>query len=263
MSLARALTRRMRKEEPLTVNTPNRSTSVRKYIDRNQISLPVELLSSTNVLAYDAPDIHTRNFSPISSASSTTESSLEDSDSSPSLSSSSSISSPSLSSIPSSPVSPEPNHLSTYFETSPNRTKPIAGTRRVSDGSPGAPAVPAIPSRAISHTKKSHVAVARERSLSRARSPPPPIASSALPITAITRSSIDMFSSKADASHPFGAELAKVDELAEQFGAKETTIWDEEEQFLVQNGFHKFGVEDYITEIQDLYGLFSDKSGYF
>ena len=133
----------------------------------------------------------------------------------------------------------------------------------MSNDSTDIPSVPAIPSRAMSHTKKSHVASARERSLSRARSPAPPVAAPTSPITAATRSSIDMFSGKADANHPFGAELAKVDELAEQFGAKETTIWDEEELFLAQNGFQKFGVEDYITEIQDLYGLFSDKSGYF
>ena len=63
-----------------------------------------------------------------------------------------------------------------------------------------------------------------------------------------------MFSSKADAGHPFGAELAKVNELAEEYGVKDVTIWDEEEQFLAANGLQKFGVQEYMEEIQCLYG---------
>ena len=69
-----------------------------------------------------------------------------------------------------------------------------------------------------------------------------------------------MFSAKPEAGHPFGAELAQVNELAEEFGGRDVTIWDEEEQFLVENGLQKFGAEDYILEIQGLFGgVFDDK----
>lgn len=70
-----------------------------------------------------------------------------------------------------------------------------------------------------------------------------------------------MFSSKLESSHPFGAELAQVNELAEEYSQKDVAIWDEEEQYLVSNGFQKFGVEDYVTEIQGLFGgVFDDRS---
>jgi len=41
---------------------------------------------------------------------------------------------------------------------------------------------------------------------------------------------------------------------------KDITVWDEEEQFLVEHGLQKFGVEDYVMEIQGLFGgVFDDK----
>lgn len=68
-----------------------------------------------------------------------------------------------------------------------------------------------------------------------------------------------MFSGKPEANHPFGAELAQVNELVEVFGAKDVTIWDEEEQFLTEHGLQKFGAEDYVMEIQGLFGgVFDD-----
>ena len=70
-----------------------------------------------------------------------------------------------------------------------------------------------------------------------------------------------MFSSKPDASHPFGAELAQVNELAEEFGGNEVIVWDEEEQYLAEKGLLKFGVDDYVMEITGLYGAaMEDKS---
>ena len=70
-----------------------------------------------------------------------------------------------------------------------------------------------------------------------------------------------MFSAKPEPNHPFEAELAQVNELAEEFGVKGITVWDEEEQFLVEHGLQKFGVEDYVMEIQGLFGgVFDDKS---
>lgn len=54
--------------------------------------------------------------------------------------------------------------------------------------------------------------------------------------------------------HPFGAELAKVMEVAEEFGVKDVKIWDEEEQFLMDSGYGCFTADDYINEIQPLFG---------
>ena len=255
MSLARALTKRYKQHDTELPSTPARAASTRKFdgrIDRSKISLPIELISTTNVLAYDAPDLYNHDIQ-VSSASSVN--SYRDSDSSPSLHSSSSISSPETSSIESSPTSPEPNHLSSYFLPSGN-TRFSAGSHRQSS-STNADA-PAIPSRALSHTKKTHQALARKRSSSQIRSQQPP---NSLQTNVIARSSLDMFSCKPEANHPFGAELAQVNELAEEYGQKDVTVWDEEEQYLVSNGFQKFGVEDYVTEIQELFGgVFDDRS---
>ena len=68
------------------------------------------------------------------------------------------------------------------------------------------------------------------------------------------RSSIDMFSTNAEADHPFGVELAQVHEMAEEIGANENTMADEEEQYLVDNGLCKFSVDDYLDEIQGYFG---------
>lgn len=65
------------------------------------------------------------------------------------------------------------------------------------------------------------------------------------------RSSIDMFSGSPEPDHPFGAELAQVNELAEEIHANEVTVLDEEEQYLIENGLCKFTVDDYLGEIQN------------
>lgn len=61
--------------------------------------------------------------------------------------------------------------------------------------------------------------------------------------------------------HPFGKELAQVNEVAEEFGATERLL-EEEEQEILNKGLHKFGVEDYLDEIAGLYGgIFDGKLG--
>lgn len=69
-----------------------------------------------------------------------------------------------------------------------------------------------------------------------------------------TRTSIDLFSSKPEPDHPFGAELTKVNELAEEIGARDVLILDDEEQYLMSHGLCKFGAEDYTAEICGLFG---------
>lgn len=73
------------------------------------------------------------------------------------------------------------------------------------------------------------------------------------------RNSTDIFNNSADASHPFGRELAQVNEVAEEFGAT-ARLLDEEEQEVLGKGLCKFGVEEYLDEIAGLYGgIFEDQ----
>lgn len=70
-----------------------------------------------------------------------------------------------------------------------------------------------------------------------------------------------MFNTSADLSHPFGKELAQVNEIAEEFGAT-ARLLDEEEQEMMSKGLCKFNVEDYLDEIAGLYGgIFEDQLG--
>jgi len=181
------------------------------------------------MLSYNAPDLYP------SSASS--QSGDESEDSVPSLAHSP-LTSPDSSSHGSAPVSPEPNHLSCYF--------PGPGRSSVSSNEDA----PVIPQRAMSHTKKSHETLARKRSISRASS------QRNGSITSFTRDSINMFSANPEIveSHPFGNELAQVTELAEEYGVQgEMKVIDEEEQELLSKGLFKFGADDYMNEIMDLF----------
>ena len=240
MDLARAFTKRNKRPDA-TLLSPTRAASMRSHsgpIKRSAISQPLELLSTTNILAFNAPDLH----SAISSATS----SADESDSSLNFSSSRGTS-PDTSSIESAPSPVEPNHLTDYFKTS-GRSASSAGKFRRPNGSSDVD-VPTIPSRAMSHTKRSHQEIARQRSVS--QSVPPP---TAIHSPSNARSSIDMFSSKPETNHPFGAELAQVNELAEEIGARRVMILDDEELFLTAHGLQKFGAEEYLDEIQGLFG---------
>src|SRR5579871_5871484 len=60
MSLARAFTMRASKRDKSSTPPPIRTKSVKlvgKVIDRNLISHPVTLISTTNMLSYNAPDV--------------------------------------------------------------------------------------------------------------------------------------------------------------------------------------------------------------
>lgn len=96
--------------------------------------------------------------------------------------------------------------------------------------------------------------MARTRSLR--RSPPP----DTIPTVAnVVRTSLDMFSSKIDADHPFGAELEQVNELAEEYAVRDVLVMDEDEQFILANDLKKFGAEEYVMEIEGLFaGVFED-----
>lgn len=60
--------------------------------------------------------------------------------------------------------------------------------------------------------------------------------------------------------HPFGKELEQVNEVVEEFGG--APLFDEEEQILRNKGLKKYTVDDYLVEIEDLYGsIFNDRLG--
>lgn len=83
----------------------------------------------------------------------------------------------------------------------------------------------------------------------------PPPTDIVQPTQTITRDSVAMFSPNIteSSSHPFGRELAKVDEVAERFGATGMVL-DEEENEMVAKGLRKFTVDDYLAEITGLTG---------
>ena len=229
MELARAFTTRKRNISDSSRFEPKRAASMRRAgtIKRSAISAPLELLSTTNALAFNAPNIYG--------------SSDNESEGSMTFSTSTRATTPDYDSP--SPV--EPNHLSSFF-ANPNRS-PSAESKDLS-----ACDSPTIPQRMPSHTKKSHQLAARKRSIQHTVQPPVEIHT--ISAVAQAQNSVDLFTHKPEADHPFGAELTKVNELAEEIGARDVLILDEEEQYLMSNGFCKFGAEDYVEEIMGLFG---------
>ncbi|KXJ95940.1 hypothetical protein Micbo1qcDRAFT_29982 [Microdochium bolleyi] len=274
MSLARAFTTRRGKQPSVDMGfIPQRSnTSARGRTDsiRNKISAPMGLTHTTNMLAYNAPDLYPK------SAGSTT-SSRSDDESDTATNASSPPTSPDVGTTPDRAESPEPNHLSCYF-TAPGQ-KAFPST---------APA-PAIPKRAPSHTKKAsmdnlagHVStrlsnqssnsastksssvVSRSASISTTstsasalspalKSPAP--SAPPTPSHSVRRRTAE----RPELTHPFGQELAQVSEIAEEFGIREKIqITDEEEKELSAKGLFKFQAEDYINEVQSIFTNFFD-----
>lgn len=155
MSLARAFTTRRAKVfgngENSEGGRPGRSHSIKGSISgpiRSKISGPVELIHTTNMLSYNAPDIHKEPKTAISTSSLSTTRSDGDSDHHPGA----------AYSPPTSPDSPFPrgdkddikspggmtNHLSSYFM--------LPGQSSTAPQPP----VPSIPMRAPSHTKRNY-----------------------------------------------------------------------------------------------------------
>ncbi|THV49185.1 hypothetical protein BGAL_0207g00060 [Botrytis galanthina] len=246
MSLARAFTtRRAKKQLDVTAPSPTAQRPVTpKFahgtIKRAQISAPTELLSTTNMLSYNAPDLYPKDASKrIASSSTASTHSGEESDTSRMTSSTSLTSADTLSIESRSPITPAGDHLSA-FNFGKKSIEIASG-----DEAPG------IPSRAPSHTKKNHEIMSRKNSVARMSSPKS---------STTVRSTMHMFSPNvqeavAPEPHPFGKELAQVSEIAEEYGiAKETlAVVDEEEQELISRGLFKFRAEDYMSEIQGLF----------
>jgi hypothetical protein len=157
MSLARAFTTRRVKQsiQAAEDKAPLRSNSTKVGTLRHKISSPVELIHTTNMLSYNAPDIHPM------SASSTGSSRRSDDDMSDSALTSGTTppTSPDIESPAKRALSPEPNHLSCFFTVPPGQQAP-AQPRAAQ------PEAPVIPQRAASHSKKQYNTLVRQRSTS-------------------------------------------------------------------------------------------------
>ncbi|RKU42099.1 hypothetical protein DL546_001213 [Coniochaeta pulveracea] len=168
MSLARAFTTRRVKNLQTSERDgiPQRSnTTVKSSVGsiRSKISAPMELIHTTNMLAYNAPDLHLQTASSASSIGS------DDGMTSDSAGTSASSPPTSPDVPPQRSMTPEPNHLSCYF-TAPGQApvaKPAMSALKPSP-SISRQQPPIIPQRSPSHTKKASLdALNRHRSVSR------------------------------------------------------------------------------------------------
>lgn len=266
--------------------SPQRSSSTREHrgpILRHKISAPIQLVHTTNMLSYNAPDLP----HPALVIGGSVSSAKSDVDSeSNSLAESTPPTSPDVSLPASACPSPEPNHLSSYFMA-------------LAPEKPQAPATmivepPAIPQRSPSHTKKnSYDAIARQRSISRmskdsehtlgskasfsfsrsssssttassvsavsAAQSQKPTAAPTMPLPAPPMTFQQRMYAKEP--HPFGHELAQVTELAEEYGVKSTSLMgDSEADFLKENGLFRFTADDYLSEIQGIASVFFEEA---
>lgn len=226
-------------------------------IDRSKISSPLALVSTTNMLSYNAPDIATMGRAASPSAA-TAHSSGDDSDHSVSTRSRASSHSSrdtltDASSVESSPTSPAPNHLSGYFAEPSKQVRRTASTnsigpRQVQEQPAGA--APEIPQRALSHSKRAHERLAHKRSLQN-------LSRSSLGSQRQShdqRSSIDMFSATIqEEDHPFGKELEQLNEVVEEFGGVVRDAEMEEDLTVMRRrDLANFCASEYLAEIQPL-----------
>jgi hypothetical protein len=268
MSLVRAFTTRRaaRKNSEL-----DRTASQR--VQRPKISGPIELISTTNTLAHEAPDIF--GTKPITykagvlttSSSSNSLSSLEYSDSS-SIGHRSGGTFTDASSFDESPsMSPEPNHLSCYFKPSVyddlpqhSRDTSVSSFLRPSSSD----MAPVLPQRAPSHSKHAHQ-LSHKRSISRDISHKRSISRNApsFPEDIITtRDSTDFFRASGPVSpHPFGKELEQLSEVAEEFGSTVRDVEaDADRVFMDAHGLDQYTADDYMMEIADMLNvIFEDE----
>ncbi|KAF2270620.1 hypothetical protein CC78DRAFT_539127 [Lojkania enalia] len=257
MSIARGLTKRIKRTD-VPNSPPTRPQSMKNpslQIDRSKISSPVALISTTNMLSYNAPDIATLRHASSSNASTH---SADDSDNSTSTGrsrSSSHVSSDTLtdaSSVESSPTSPAPNHLSGYFASASKAPRRSVSSGNLQRKSESLEPVPAIPERALSHSKRAHERVAQKRSLQNMTSRSSVRSNRS---SREHRSSVDMFHATIkEESHPFGKELEQLNEVAEEFGGVVRDAEMEEDMTTIrEKGLAQFCAADYLQEIKPLF----------
>jgi len=271
MSIARAVTKRIKrpevpKDQPVSP-LPTRSHTVKSptNFDRSKISLPVALVSTTNMLSYNAPNIKGLK-KDIPLPISLTQSSEEDSDHSTSGRSRASSQSSrgtltDASSVAESPTSPTPNHLSGFFPPGKQIRKSASTTSLKKVKEEVVEPVPALPQRAVEHSKDAHEELARKRSV---RSMSTHIRSTSRGSISIKskeqRSSIDIIKGlNGKDVHPFDRELKQLNEVAEEFiGVARSAEAEADLAIMRSMNLATFCAVDYFIEIRP---LFSDRFG--
>ncbi|RKF57542.1 hypothetical protein OnM2_073037 [Erysiphe neolycopersici] len=224
MSLARALTviRSRKSSDPASSSSARSLTSKRSFAHssmRPKISAPMELISTTNMISYNAPDIS------LSTTTSSSVSDLVDLDRSPTGSRSSFTSTDSSSEE----SGVQPNHLSCYFGSPASYEK-----------------APSIPSRAPSHVKSNNSV---ETFLARKQSKN--FNFSSQKTKSMARSSIIMFSPEIET-------LAHIDSSQMSYSSFEYDQCHKKSHpsvILETEGFVRFGAEEYIDDINEIYQL--------
>jgi len=254
MSLARAFTNKRTKSDVDTMMHLHlgRAASQRtgKPIRRNDISGPVALVSTTNLLSYEAPAI--AGTAPISiriaDAKPSVDSSSDDESDRSMLSMSTNPTGTDNSSVEISPVSAEaePNHLSCYF-------KPSFDSKAQPDPS-AAPVdsmfdAPSIPKRVPSHSKRAHEHIHRKRAIQRLMSPPGSISSVAeVNPSAFTSPFVGL-----PTESTYGNGLQKLDEIVEgPASVRHSPEEAAEVAYLNSKNLAHLAASDYLSEIQSL-----------
>ncbi|KAL7927910.1 hypothetical protein ACQKWADRAFT_17185 [Trichoderma austrokoningii] len=312
MSLSRAFTtRKLKMGSDADGKGPQRSHTL-----RHKISAPVQLVHTTNMLSYNAPDLprvpgrHHSSDLPRAPERTNSSKSLTDSDS-VETTESTPPTSPDVAQGERSP-SPKPNHLSGYFK--PANARPV---------DPEPTPAPMIPQRSPTHTKKNSVdAVARSRSITRisrdselsaasrslqafsSRSPsvstnssapssahssmhasalnasissrlakqplapafplgPAPTSASAAPAASSVQPANATRRHVAKDSNPFGAELAQVTELAEEFSSRsQREQMEEDVEYIRSNNLVRLRPDDYLGMVQSLSSFFFSEASH-
>ncbi|KAK7519956.1 uncharacterized protein IWZ02DRAFT_377675 [Phyllosticta citriasiana] len=273
--LSRSLTTRRQRKAERVNSPPARAFSVgrpTRSSERVKISGPVNLISTTNMLSYHAPDIlppGVRQATIDTYSSNASTRSTDESDHSSTSSRRSRQVSTDASSLESAPTSPESHQARGFFDPQPraDRAKAlhrsasadnIRQQREVAHRTPETiPEItPEVPQRARSHSKEAHEIMARKRSVRSGQSPS--LSHSRNGSKHEQRSSMDMFkhghsSSDVDPPHPFGRELEQLNEVVEELG---TTIrdvaLDEDTRHMREKGLARFCAADYLAEIAPL-----------
>jgi len=249
MSLVRAFTTRGKKAEANVALPMGRAASHRngKPVNRAQISSPVALVSTTNMLSYSAPNItgaQSANYR-VFSASTASSTSGEESDASTN-SIHSNDTNTDMSSVDESPICAAPNHLSSYFQPAVDTTNnsPVHSPSMSTSATFEAPI---LPQRAASHSKHAHESLSRKRSVQRMQSPP----TSARASSEFTPSL--GVSVEAPRDNPFGKELEQLDEIAEEFGQTvRNAEYDADTAYMRSHNLGVYAASDYLNEIHGM-----------
>ncbi|RKF73789.1 hypothetical protein GcM1_242047 [Golovinomyces cichoracearum] len=231
MSLSRALTVIRSRKVSDTAPGQSRSLTLKRTAGtgtiRHKISAPMELISTTNMISYNAPNIAPPAIASSRSDSGDSDMSLVDF--------STPVTSPDSSSTElSSSPGPKPNHLSCYFGSA------ISGDE-----------APSIPQRAPSHTKSSDSIETLGRKRSKYFRFP------SREIKPMARSSIVMFSPEIEtiSDHVPSIQELPYSELEQAQESSPPATHHVEESNLTSRNFYTFRAEDYIWEIDEIYRL--------